>query len=431
MPSDPPVSASHPGGTRPADSRDAPRQRPPRRRSSASAQVSRTAARTLKVARRNLGAQADRTLHGFVNGLDWFLRDPEDVVGRTPWTAALTRDKLTVRRYTALDDEHDWGLGATGTQTSDAPTTGAGAPPTGQIPVLLVPPLMVKPYIFDLTEERSLVRTLLQARFPTFLVDFGEPDDNDANVRLDDYVLDWMPAAVDAVCEATGSDRVFILGYCMGGLFALMHAAANEDERVAGIVTIGSPIDSRKMGVLSLLSRKLHREVDLLSRAIGNVPGELSSSMFKMMSPLKQVTRYADLFMNLYDEEYVKGFDALSAWTNNFIDYPQDAFRQLFAEFMLDNKLKDGQLAFGHDRPGGPKVADLSRITAPVLAFAGATDNVVREAAVRSITRVTASKDVSVRVAPGGHMGVFAGRHAPEQVWRPAVAWMQERARVA
>ncbi|MCO4762279.1 MAG: alpha/beta fold hydrolase [Myxococcales bacterium] len=353
--------------------------------------------------------RAEKAAKGFVIGLDWFLRDPEDVVGQTPWEPVFQREKLTVRRYLSPES---------------AP---AADQDTVRPAVLLIPPLMVKPYIFDLTEGRSFVETLLEADFDTFLVDFGEPDADDSNVTLDNYVLDWLPAAVDAVCAATGSSQIFLTGYCMGGLFALMHTAANEDERIAGIVTIGSPVDSHKMGILSVLSRSFHREVDFLSKRIGNVPGELSSRMFKLMSPVKQVTRYADLFMNLYDEEYVKGFDALSAWTDNFIDYPQDAFRQLFYEFMLDNKLKDGEFVFGSNRETGPKVANLSRLQTPILAFAGATDNVVREAAVREISAAVGSDDVTVCVAPGGHMGVFAGRSAPEAVWRPAARWMHRR----
>ena len=72
-------------------------------------------------------------------------------------------------------------------------------PPRYPSPVLLVPPLMVKPFIFDLYPGRSLVRFLLQRGFRVYLVDFGEPDDADAYVTLDDYVLDWIPTACRAV----------------------------------------------------------------------------------------------------------------------------------------------------------------------------------------------------------------------------------------
>lgn len=364
--------------------------------------------------------RAERAAATFVNGLDWWMRESEQVVDRTPWEPILQREKLVVRRY--LRDEHDgdWGLGAV-----------AQRPPPQRVPVLLVPPLMVKPFIFDLLPERSLVRTLQAAGFDVTLVDFGEPDAADERIRLDDYVLDFLPAAVDATKAATGAEEVAILGYCMGGLFGLMTTAvgdpgvesdsASPRRDIAAIVTIGSPIDSAKMGVLSVLARLLHKQVDFISARLGNVPGELSSQVFKWMSPWKSMTRHADLFLHLYDQAYVDGHDALSAWTDNFIDYPGDAFRQLMDDFMTGNKLKDGRMRFGD------RVADLSRLQMPLLAFAGETDNVVRPEAVHELMAAVGSADKEVRMAPGGHMGVFAGSRAPRAVWQPAAAWLAER----
>ena len=365
----------------------------------------------LQQARRSLGRGADKALTALVNGLDWSLRAPESVVDRTPWTAILQRDKLTLRSYHPPEAE-DWGLGAS-----------ADATPRLRVPVLLVPPLMIKPFIFDLTAERSLVRTLMAAGLDVMVVDFGEPDAQDEHIRLDDYVLDWLPAAVDAACEAAGSEQVALVGYCMGGLFALMHAATTTEDRIAGIVAIASPIDSAKMGVLSLLSRRLSGQIDFVSRRLGNVPGELSSQVFKMMNPWKAATRHADVFKHLDDQAWLDGFDALDAWTSNFLDYPGDAFRQLMKEFMSENKLKDGRMTFGNH------VADLRNVRAPVLAFAGKSDTVVRPAAVRELLAAVGSDDKAVLLVPGGHMGVFAGSAAPAAVWAPMATWLVEHLR--
>ncbi len=369
--------------------------------------------RALRRATRQLGKRAERTAHAFVNGLDWWLREPTDVVDRTPYDVVHTRHKLVVRRYRPLAADTDWGIG----HVVEAPRV--------PVPVLLIPPLMVQPFIFDLTEQRSLARTLLGAGFDVFLVDWGKPDRGDREVTIEDYVLRWLPDAIDATCATSGSDRAFLLGYCQGGMFALMHTAANADERVAGVVAIGSPIDSAKMGLLGWIARNGHSQIDSVVGVMGNVPGELSSRMFKLMDPLKSVTRYSDLFLNLYNDEYVNGFDALTAWTENFIDYPQGAFRQLMRDFMKGNKLKDGRWKLGD------RTADLSTLNCPLLAFAGKTDNVVPAAAVRELLAAAGSEDATFRVVPGGHMGVFAGRHAPDQVWRVAAAWMATRARLA
>lgn len=342
--------------------------------------------------------EANRALLRFVNGVEWLVRDPKEVVGRTPYDIVLKRDKLEVRRY----------------------HLGSVKPRYG-VPVLLVPPLMVKPFIFDLFPERSLVAHLLKRGFSVYLVDFGEPDEADAFVSLDHYVLDWMPAAVHAVKRDAGSREVSLLGYCMGGIFALTHAAANQDRSVRNIVCIGAPIDMSQMGLFAWVSKLAGNQVESLARRIGNVPGGLSSTVFRMLTPMKNVTRYADLFMNMWSHEYVNGFDAMNQWVGQFIDYPQAAFVQFNKEIMQRNKLVKGQLAFRG------KIADLHSIQSALLIFAGTGDQVAPAPAVKALLEKVDSRDKTFHLVPGGHMGVFAGASAPERVWDPTADWLAKR----
>ena len=342
--------------------------------------------------------EANRALLRFVNGVDWLVRNPKTVVGRTPYDLVYQRDKLEVRHYHA-----------------------GSVHPRYAVPVLLVPPLMVKPFIFDLYPGRSLVAFLLQQGFSVYLVDFGEPDDADAYVTLDDYVLDWIPAACRAVKADAHSPELSMLGYCMGGLFALSHVAANNDTSVRNIVSIGAPVDANKMGLFAWMAKLAGGQVEFISRRIGNVPGGLSSTVFRLLTPMKNVTRYADLFMNMWDQEYVNGFDAMNQWVSQFIDYPQSAFVQFNREFMQHNKLVKGQMRFGR------KVADLRRLKASLLVFAGRSDQIAPPPAVRAVLDAVGSTDKTYCEARGGHMGVFAGSTAPEQVWSPTAAWLGER----
>ncbi|MCC6748456.1 MAG: alpha/beta fold hydrolase [Deltaproteobacteria bacterium] len=368
--------------------------------------------RTLRQAARTLRKGADRAVSRFVNGVDWWMRDPSQIVDRTPYTEVLHDLKLVVRRYLPLETTEEWELG---TETLRVERR------RYRTPVLLIPPLMVRPLIFDLVPDRSYVRTLLKEGYDVFLVDFGEPDKADECVTLNHYVLDWLPMAVDAVCRASRSDDLSLIGYCMGGLFALMHTSVNEDPRVRNIVTIASPVDAHKMGIFAWVVRMGGDQLEFLSKRMGNLPGELSSRAFKMVKPLKNVTRYAELFLNLWNEEYVNGFDALNQWTEHFLDYPGSAFRQFLNDFVKENKLKDGRMVFGD------KVADLTRITCPLLAFVGADDVIVPPSAATEIVNLVSSTDKDLRLVPGGHMGVFAGRHAPEKVWRESARWLARR----
>jgi polyhydroxyalkanoate synthase len=342
--------------------------------------------------------EANRALLRFVNGVEWLVRDPKRVVGRTPYDVVYKRDKLEVRRYHA-----------------------GSVRPRYDLPVLLVPPLMVKPFIFDLFPGRSLVAFLLQHGFQVYLVDFGEPDDADAFVTLDDYVVDWMPAACAAVKQDAGSSELSLLGYCMGGLFCLAHAAANDDRSVRNIVSIGAPVDANKMGLFAWMSKLTGNQLEAIAKRIGNVPGGLSSTVFRLLTPMKNVTRYADLFMNMWNHEYVNGFDAMNQWVSQFIDYPQNAFVQFNHEFMQRNKLIRGSLTFRG------KVADLKRIEASLLIFAGTTDQIAPAPAVKALLDAVSSRDKEFKLVGGGHMGVFAGGSAPEQVWTPIADWLGKR----
>jgi polyhydroxyalkanoate synthase len=348
--------------------------------------------------------EANRAILRFVNGIDWLIRDPKTVVARTPYDIIYRRDKLQVRRYRS----------ARGRSRARYP-----------VPVLLVPPLMVKPFIFDLYPGRSLAAFLVERGFAVYLIDFGEPDDADAYVTLDDYVLDWIPAACHAVTTHADSRDLSLLGYCMGGLFSLMHVAVNRDRAVRNIVSIGAPVDMAKMGLFAWMSSLAGGQIEFLARQIGNVPGGLSSTVFRMLTPMKNVTRYADLFMNMWDREYVNGFDAMNQWVSQFIDYPQGAFLQFVHDFMRRNELVRGKMSFGG------KVADLRRVRAALLVFAGRTDQIAPPAAVRAVLNAVGSRDKTFRLVAGGHMGVFAGASAPEQVWKPAADWLAARSQAA
>ncbi|MBI4514373.1 MAG: alpha/beta fold hydrolase [Deltaproteobacteria bacterium] len=344
--------------------------------------------------------EANRAVLRFVNGIEWLIRDPSKLVGRTPYEVIYQRDKLAVRRYNL---------------------PGRPTRPRHCVPILLVPPLIVKPFIFDLYPGRSLAAFLLERGFCVYLVDFGEPDSADAYVTLDDYVLDWIPAAAGSVKRDAGTGEISLLGYCMGGLFSLMHTAVNRDHSVRNIVTIGAPVDMHKMGLFAWAAQLGGGQVEFLGRQLGNIPGGLSSAVFRLLTPMKNVTRYADLFMNMWDHEYMNGFDAMNQWVSQFIAYPQGAFLQFVHDFMRRNKLVRGKMKFGG------KVADLRRIKAALLVFAGRTDQIAPAAAVRAVLAAVGSTDTTFRLAPGGHMGVFAGASAPEHVWQPASEWLAAR----
>ncbi len=360
-------------------------------------------------ARRRLRHVADRAVLSAVNGVAYLVDGAaRPVMGTAAREIVLKDGKLEVSRISPLGDEtFDLGHETMALDTERHRT-----------PVLLVPPLMVRPYVYDLRPEHSMVRTLRNAGFDVFVVDFGVPDRRDEDVRLDRYVLDWIPAAIARTLEITGQRGLSFVGYCMGGIFGLLHAGTFRDGAVKNLVTIGAPVDFDKMGVMSLAVRLGARGLDAVLDRMGNVPGVASSLGFKVMSGRRVVTKWLDLAQNLWDEDYVRAFDAVNTWVNDLIPYPREAFKQMIHEVVHGNKLLRGGLSFG----GRP--CELGAVTCPLLAFAGETDNVAAPAATAAIIDLVGSRDKTLVAVPGGHVGVVGGSSAPERVWAPMMDWL-------
>ena len=99
-------------------------------------------------------------------------KEPDPEVGPSPKEVIWTKNKAKLYRYTS---EH---------------------PKKHKVPLLLVYALINKPYILDLTKGASFVEYLVNRGFDVYLLDWGTPGYEDKDMKLDDYVLDYIPRAV-------------------------------------------------------------------------------------------------------------------------------------------------------------------------------------------------------------------------------------------
>ena len=119
--------------------------------------------------------------------------------------------------------------------------------PMRHAPVLLVPPLAAPATCFDLRRGCSLVEHLLARGYPTYLVDYGPISFNDRDLGLEHWVDDVIPRAVDSVSEDAGGQPVQVVGWCLGGIMALLAAAAHRELPISSVALIASPFDFEKV----------------------------------------------------------------------------------------------------------------------------------------------------------------------------------------
>jgi poly(3-hydroxyalkanoate) synthetase len=100
-------------------------------------------------------------------------------------------------------------------QNAPCPLPGS-RPRRHPVPVLIVSPLLAKPYVLDLAPGLSLVDHLVEHGLELFLLDFGIPDGQDRQLRFEDHLrvvdLAMMLMAWStgwATCRASGSATRF------------------------------------------------------------------------------------------------------------------------------------------------------------------------------------------------------------------------------
>ncbi len=296
-----------------------------------------------------------------------------------------------------------------------------GAAPTRDLPVLLVPPLAAPPTCFDLRRGCSLAEHLLAIGHPTYLVDYGRIGFSDRDLGLEHWIDDVLPAAVRAVSRDAGDAPVQLVGWCLGGIMALLAAAAAPDLPINAIATVASPFDFRQVRLLQPfvpLDRMTGgRLLSPIYRVLGGAPAPLVRRAFQLTSIDRELTKPLAILRNLDDRDFLAQVAAVDDFMRHMDAYPGRTFGQLYHRFFGVNELAEGRFALGE------RVLDLHDVTVPVLSVAGDRDVLAPRAAVHHVGSLLASaREVRLATAPGGHLGVLAGRAARTTTW----TWIDE-----
>jgi polyhydroxyalkanoate synthase len=289
--------------------------------------------------------------------------------------------------------------------------------PVRHAPVLLVPPLAAPASCFDLRKGCSIAEHLLARGYPTYLVDYGAISFNDRDLGLEHWVDEVIPKAVQKVSEDSGGQPVQVVGWCLGGIMALLSAAGHKELPLTSLALIASPFDFEKL-MLSGPIRRLGeltggRLVTGLYKALGGAPATLVSLGFRATSIDRYVTKPIWIAQNLSNRELLAHMEAVDDYMANMLAYPGRTFGQLYHRFFRVNELAQGKLQLTADR-----TISLDAVEQPVLAVAGKSDVLAPVPAVLAIKDLLPNAaEVETHVAPGGHLGVLTGRSAMSTTW--------------
>ncbi len=343
-----------------------------------------------------LRLEVERAVQRGLKGIE-LLGAPPPTVGRTPKTVLHRRGTLELVRYHATTSE------------------------VYRVPLLIVMAPTNKAYILDLAPGQSLVEFLLARGYDVYLIDWHPPTDDERELKLENYVLDFIPDCIRRVQQDSGETEVTLVGYCAGGMLSVIYQSLHPQGPIKNLVCFTTPVDFSKMELFRSLADAQHFDVDRFVDSVGVVPADFVVAGFDALRPASRIAGQLRLWDNLWNDQFVKGYRMMERWGNETLPLPGGYFRQTAKELLQKNALHEGTL-----RIGG-QLVDLSRITVPLLHIAAQYDHIVPTACSAPLIESVGSRDKQEVVLPGGHVSIAAGPNAVKRMWPALDSWLQER----
>ena len=128
-------------------------------------------------------------------------------------------------------------------------------------PVLLVTPLAAPAICYDLRRGCSLVEHLVEIGRPTYLVEYGAVSFRDRNLGMEHWIEEVVPTAIREVSAHAGGRPVHVVGWSLGGVFALLAAAGDPTCRSRSITVVGLAVRRPRgaAGGTAAAAAQLHR----------------------------------------------------------------------------------------------------------------------------------------------------------------------------
>lgn len=282
--------------------------------------------------------------------------------------------------------------------------------PAYSTPIVLVPSLINRHYVLDLLPGKSLAQWLVAEGHDVFAIDWGTPADEDRYLTFDDIADRYLGRALRVAAANSSRGKAHVLGYCLGGTLAAIHAAARP-ERVASLAVLAAPVRFDDDGLLAAWTRTRSFDVDALVDGTGNVPWQLMQSAFHLLRPTLNLSKAVHVLDRAWDDESLDGFLALETWGNDNVSFPGECYRRYVDELYRGDALARGTFTLS----GRP--ARLESIDCPLLAVTFEHDHIVPWRSAAELVERVSSPDKERVHLTGGHVGAVVSKAAKKRLW--------------
>lgn len=300
-------------------------------------------------------------------------------------------------------------------------------------PLVFVAPLAIKMDIYDLYPYRSLIKYYVEQGFDVYLLDWGHFNYQDRNLDFLSFIEHAIPNCIEQIRAHSGSELISLHGWSMSGIFVLLYAALQKPNYIKNLVILGSPIDSYASGNIGKLYARINRYLNRnpalqrkiyaggLPKRLLHTPGILNAIGFKILDPKGWYDGHKQLLTNLDDTKLLHEHATLGYFLNHMIDYPAGVNQDMLFNVWLRNPLHQGYIELKD------KKIELKNIDCSLFVGAGRSDQMVTADAVRPLTELTSSQDVTFTLIPGGHLGLMSSQKSADEFWPTLCGWLAQR----
>jgi len=254
-------------------------------------------------------SEVQRAIMRSIKGVE-YLSSSGPTLGSTPKAVLHSRGTMNLYHYRPMADE------------------------VYRVPVLIVMATTNRGYILDMVPGMSLIEFLLKRGYDVYMLDWIAPRPEEKGLRMEDYVLDFIPDCVRRVQEDSGEPDVSVIGYCFGGVLSLLYGSIFDDGPMKNLICFTTPIDFREMKLFSNFADRRYFDVDRLIDATGNMPPELILTSFEMLRPASRTVSQIQLWENIWNDDYVKSYRMFDRWATDILPLAGEYFRTITKDLM-------------------------------------------------------------------------------------------------
>lgn len=303
-----------------------------------------------------------------------------------------------------------WSLGAAKV-FNYSQTTDPGAPV-----LFIVPSLVNHSYILDLTDDVSFIRTMAKKGIRPFLLDWANLTDDERDFSTEDYFNTYLIPALNHVAAYT-KKPVSIMGYCMGGMFAM--AAAQTKPEVEKLVLLATPWDFHKGN--EWLIPWLHTSRPYLMHLIdqtGELPADVLQHMFTMVNPLGVIRKFRQLPSMADNIEKLREFASVEDWLNDCTPLAPKVAKECLFEWYGKNTPLHKKWKINN------KIINPEKVQQQTLCLIAKKDKIIPPLSSETLTKTL--PNAHTINTETGHIGSIIGKNAEEEVINPIVKFIKD-----